>query len=90
MEKKLCQSCGMPLDEPALYGTEADGSSNEEYCKFCYSDGKFTSDVTMDGMIDHCVKYLDEFNGVSGTPLSAREAREQMCALFPTLNRWRK
>lgn len=28
MERKFCQSCGMPLDDPAFFGTEADGSES--------------------------------------------------------------
>ena len=40
MEQKFCQSCGMPLTEDIL-GTNADGSKNEDYCMYCYKDGKF-------------------------------------------------
>ena len=42
MEKSMyCQSCGMPLDNTEMLGTEKDGSKNQEYCKYCYGDGKF-------------------------------------------------
>ena len=30
MEMKFCQSCGMPLEDPKLCGTEKDGSKSEE------------------------------------------------------------
>ena len=40
---KFCQSCGMPLTEEVL-GTNADGSKNEDYCMYCYKDGKFLQD----------------------------------------------
>ena len=46
MEQKFCQSCGMPLTEEVL-GTNADGSKNEDYCMYCYKDGKFLQDCTM-------------------------------------------
>ena len=39
-EVKFCQSCGMPLTDEVL-GTNADGSKNEDYCMYCYKDGKF-------------------------------------------------
>ena len=39
--KLVCQCCGMPLDDSAI-SREPDGTFNEEYCKWCYSDGKFT------------------------------------------------
>ena len=40
----------MPLTNEIL-GTNADGSKNENYCIYCYKDGKFTQDCTMDEMI---------------------------------------
>ena len=43
MEMKFCQSCGMPLTNEIL-GTNADGTFNEDYCTYCYKDGKFTQD----------------------------------------------
>ena len=36
----ICQCCGMPLDDSSI-SREPDGSFNEEYCKWCYTDGKF-------------------------------------------------
>ena len=40
VQMKFCQSCGMPLTDEVL-GTNADGSKNEDYCMYCYRDGKF-------------------------------------------------
>ena len=34
--KRFCQSCGMPLQNEADYGTEARGARSEEYCTYCY------------------------------------------------------
>ena len=36
----ICQCCGMPLED-ANISREPDGTFNEEYCKWCYTDGKF-------------------------------------------------
>ena len=47
-ELKFCQSCGMPLS-PEVLGTNADGSKNEEYCMYCYKDGKFLQDPDRTG-----------------------------------------
>lgn len=55
MEQKFCQSCGMPLN-PEVLGTEKDGSKNEEYCTYCYADGHFTVECTMDEMINQCAQ----------------------------------
>ena len=37
----ICQCCGMPLNEDELISREPDGSYNEDYCRWCYADGKF-------------------------------------------------
>ena len=36
----ICQCCGMPLDDSTI-SKETDGTFNEEYCKWCYTGGKF-------------------------------------------------
>ena len=57
MEKDMqfCQSYGMPLTDEVL-GTNADGSKNEDYCMYCYKDGKFLQDCTMDEMIEQAMQ----------------------------------
>ena len=56
MNQRFCQSCGMPMGETEeLYGTNADGSKNEEYCKYCFENGAFTFPGTMEEMIEICV-----------------------------------
>ena len=62
MGNKFCQSCGMPMTADEQFGRNVDGSKNEEYCSYCYRDGAFTEDCTMNEMIDHCLQFLDEFN----------------------------
>ena len=88
MEQTFCQSCGMPLTEEH-FSTNKDGSANAEYCAYCYKDGEFTSDITMDEMIEECVKYLDEFNKDSDKQLTKEEAVAQMKQFFPHLKRWK-
>ena len=60
------------------------------YCIFCYKDGEFLQDVTMEGMIDHCVKYLDEMNQMMPKPMTEAEYRQMALAFFPTLKRWKR
>ena len=38
--KLICQCCGMPLEDPVM-SKEPNGEWNEDYCKWCYSDGRF-------------------------------------------------
>ena len=51
----ICQCCGMPLDDSTI-SKEPDGTFNEEYCKWCYTDGKFTYD-NIDDLIAFCVEH---------------------------------
>lgn len=88
METTYCQSCGMPLARPEDHGTERDGSPSADYCIYCYKDGNFAQDVSMEQMIDHCLQFLGEFNKDSGTTFSPVEARAEMMKYFPTLKRW--
>ena len=84
MEQKICQCCAMPIDE-STFGTEADGSKNQDYCLYCYKNGHFTKDCTMDEMIELNLKYLDEFNKDSEVKYTIDEARATMKEFFPQL-----
>lgn len=61
MEQKFCQSCGMPLTDNDK-GINADGSRNDDYCNYCYMNGRFTQDFTMEQMIEHCARFTDDIN----------------------------
>lgn len=76
---KNCQSCGMPL-EPAIKGTDKNGSQIADYCIYCYKDGAFTNDVTMNEMIRLCARYVE---GNSRDYVIAN-----MKIQFPRLKRW--
>ena len=39
-ERIFCQCCGMPLDAPEDMGSNADGSPNRDYCRWCYREGR--------------------------------------------------
>ena len=88
-EMKFCQSCGMPLNAENL-GTNADGSKNEDYCMYCYQNGKFTNDCTMDEMIEFCAQFVDEVNKNMEKPMTKEEYKAMMRQYFPMLKRWKK
>ncbi len=88
MEAKFCQSCGMPLTAPEQHGTNKDHSLNDDYCVYCYEEGTFAQDCTMDEMIEHCVQFLEEFNKDNDQKLTKEQAIAQMKMYFPTLKRW--
>lgn len=82
-ETPICQSCGMPLRSEHDLGTNADGSKNNEYCRFCFKEGTFTDpDITMQQKIDKLVSMAVQMN------IPEKSAREMASKLLPTLKRW--
>lgn len=83
-ESTICQSCGMPLNDPNLLGSELNGSQSNEYCKYCYEDGAFTQpNLTIEGMKEICLPFMKE----SG--MKEEEAKTILNNLLPNLKRWR-
>lgn len=80
--KLICQCCGMPLEDGNL-SRETDGVFNEEYCKWCYSDGKYTYH-NMDDLIDYCAQHMANENFTAG------QVREYMKEMLPKLNYWKR
>ncbi len=89
-QPKFCQSCGMPLMKDEDFGTNADGSVSQDYCRYCYQEGKFLQDCTMEEMIEHCSQFVDEVNKQMTKPLTREEYKEMMRGYFPQLKRWRE
>ncbi len=88
-ERMFCQSCAMPLDSEAVIGTNEDGSKNNDYCIYCFKDGKFTSDCTMEEMISISLEHMKEM--FKDKPdFNEQEALANMNSFFPKLKRWAK
>ena len=82
-------SCGMPLTRIEDCGTNADGSTNFDYCQYCYKDSQFLQECTMDEMIEHCSQFVDEVNKNMPKPMTKDEYKQMMRGFFPMLKRWR-
>ena len=80
--KLICQCCGMPLED-SITSKDPDGAFNEEYCKWCYADGKFTY-TDMASLIDFCAAHM---SNESFPPEQVRTCMENM---LPKLNYWKK
>lgn len=79
-----CQCCSMPISQPELHGTEANGTVSEHYCKWCYQDGEFTAkNVDMDEFIEATAQLEADALGVT-----REEAVSLMGTLLPHLQRW--
>ena len=81
----FCQSCAMPMNSPEMFGTNSDGSKTEEFCTYCFQNGKFTApDITVQEMIDKCVSIMNQQK-----IMPEEQARDLMTKTIPYLNRWR-
>ncbi|MDO5602369.1 MAG: zinc ribbon domain-containing protein [Oscillospiraceae bacterium] len=85
-----CQSCGMILEKDSDKGTERGGGRCGEYCAFCYQQGNFTQDITMEEMAEQNLQELDQWNASMGLHLTRAEAKAQLMEFLPTLKRWKK
>ena len=82
----VCQSCGMPLKKDEDLGTNESGTKNNEFCHFCFQDGKFVDEgITMEEKIDSLVKI-----GKSKLSMTEEQAREMAQGIIPNLKRWKK
>ena len=78
----ICQCCGMPLDDGTI-SREPDGAFNEDYCKWCYSDGKFVYS-SLDELTDFLVEHM------SNEQFSPEQARAYFEEHLPKLAHWKK
>lgn len=78
--KLICQCCGMPLDDSSI-SKEPDGAFNEDYCKWCYSDGDFAYKD-----MDVLISFLSEH--MSNESFSKEQARAYFSEQIPKLKYW--
>lgn len=76
----VCQCCGMPLDDSTT-SKEPDDSFNEDYCKWCYTDGAFTYQ-SMDALIDFCAAHM------ANDAFPPAQVRAYLQDLLPKLKHW--
>ena len=82
---KICQSCGMPLQKQEDFGKNADGSKSEEYCCYCFQNGKFLDEgITLQEKIEKNVKIAVQMG------MSEDEAKRMASNVLPKLKRWKK
>ena len=77
----ICQCCGMPLEDAT--SREPDGAFNEEYCKWCYTDGTFKY-TSPEQLIEFCVEHM------ASDAWPKEQVRAHMEAVVPNLKHWKK
>ena len=84
--KTICQSCGMPMKKDKDFGTNFDRSQSQEYCCFCFRNGKFTDEgITLQEKIDKLIRISVEQLG-----MPEDTARQMAETKLPQLKRWKK
>ena len=78
----ICQCCGMPLEDETI-SKEINGLFNEDYCKWCYSDGEYMYH-NMDDLIEVCAANM------SNDQFSSNQIRLYMKELLPKLDYWKQ
>ena len=81
--KLICQCCGMPLDDDGQISREPGGDFNEDYCKWCYTDGEFVY-KSAEELTDFLVGHL------SNESFPPDQARAFFEAQLPQLGHWKK
>ncbi len=84
MKDLICQSCSMPIMKDEQIGTNKDGSKNNDYCIYCYENGEFKDNVSMEEYIEMNVAFASQAG------MTEDEMREHCKNVFPTLKRWKK
>ena len=79
----ICQCCGMPLNEDSLISKEKDGSYNEDYCKWCYADGKFVYE-SKESLLDYLVSHMPNPEN-----LKDEDRRSQFDGYLSQLKHWK-
>ena len=85
----FCQSCGMPMTATEHFGTNKDLTANRDYCCYCYDEGNFTEELTMDEMIERYADLVEEYHRQVEKEFNREEVMAQMQQRFPQLKRWR-
>ena len=81
--KLICQCCGMPLDSDDVISREPNNRFNEDYCKWCYTGGKFTYG-SMDALLEFLVSHM------SNEQFPPEQARTYFSQTLPKLKHWNK
>lgn len=91
-EKRYCQSCGMPLGIEGVteYGTNSDGTLNQEFCSCCLNSGKYLFDFSMEYLIYIWGLFPASYNQIADTNYTSEELRCILSNRLPDQKRWKQ
>ena len=77
----ICQCCGMPMEDADM-SREPDGAFNENYCSWCYADGRFIY-ANMAELMDFLVGHMANENWPEA------QVRAYLAQQLPQLDHWK-
>ncbi len=81
----ICQSCAMPMEKEEMFGKNADGTKNSEYCTYCYPNGEFhNANESFEEMVETCVPFMMKED------FTEEQAREYLKTNLKNLKRWKE
>lgn len=86
---EICQSCGMDISKEEHKGSNADGTLSVDYCAYCYKDGTFANELTLEQYVEIGLEYSPEYQGAD-TETEKKKIKEQTRAYLSQLKRWQE
>ena len=80
----VCQCCGMPLEDDGNISKEPDGFFNEDYCKWCYTDGEFVYQ-SKEALLNFLIEHMPNPEG-----LDVEDRRSQYDKWISQLKHWQE
>lgn len=79
----------MPMSATEHFGTNKDLTANKEYCCYCFDDGQFTEELTLDEMMDRYAELAESYCVQAEREFNREEVYKKIRQSFPLLKRWR-
>ena len=79
----ICQFWGMPINDEDSNSKDTDGTFNEDYCKWCYINGKFVY-PSKDELLNYLVEHMPNPNN-----LPDKERYLQFDTFLSKLKHWK-
>jgi hypothetical protein len=85
LDEQRCQSCGAILRSDSDCGTNTDRTLNHEYCHYCFLDGTYQDDCSLDTMLSIAEQVIGDVERLPAGEAAARARR-----IVPQLARWQE
>ncbi|MBR8707542.1 hypothetical protein IX321_000225 [Bacteroides pyogenes] len=84
MNEPISQSCGMNMKTVMDFETNTNETPNKEYCHYCYLNGMFTRNMTME-ILNISIIWNEE----TGSKFTSNEARPILYNFLLALKGWK-